>query len=242
MLNKQKFWDLVNIRCGWSLSRTPWKCACSNKFNIEHALTCTKRFHHATLWQTMKHHRQPTKISMSQRSHWTYITKADKQTIVTKSNQHVRWNEIRHNSKGILSIRLNRIFDIRVLCSIAVRYVNQSLQRYFSSNENEKKTKYIDKVMNVEQGRFTPLEFSANGSMGRESKRFYSVLPEMIVTKHEQKYHITMPWLPRKISFLLIRSILFYIRVSRDKNSSQEEMKVANDIKLSEQLSIVCKQ
>ena len=40
MLNKQEFWDLVNIRYGWPLSRTPRRCTCGNNFNIEHALTC----------------------------------------------------------------------------------------------------------------------------------------------------------------------------------------------------------
>ena len=42
MLNKQEFWDLVNIRYGWPLSRTPRMCICGSNFNIEHALTCKK--------------------------------------------------------------------------------------------------------------------------------------------------------------------------------------------------------
>ena len=42
MLNKQEFWNLVNIRHGWPLSRTPRTCACGSNFNIEHALTSTK--------------------------------------------------------------------------------------------------------------------------------------------------------------------------------------------------------
>ena len=42
MLNKQEFWDLVNIRHGWPLYRTPRTCTCGNNFNIEHAFTCKK--------------------------------------------------------------------------------------------------------------------------------------------------------------------------------------------------------
>ena len=42
MLNKQEFWDLVNIRYGWPLSRTPRTCTCGNNFHIEHAFTCKK--------------------------------------------------------------------------------------------------------------------------------------------------------------------------------------------------------
>ena len=72
--------------------------------------------------------------------------------------------------------------------------------------------------MNVEQGCFTPLVFSANGGMGRECKKFYSVLAEMITLKQKQEYCITMSWLLRKISFSLMRSILLCIRGSLGEN------------------------
>ena len=71
--------------------------------------------------------------------------------------------------------------------------------------------------MNVKQGCFTPLVFSANGDMGLECKKFYSVLAEMITLKRKQEYCITMSWLRRKIYFSLMRSILLCIRGSRSK-------------------------
>ena len=91
----------------------------------------------------------------------------------------------------------------------------------------------------MEQGCFMPLVFSVNGGMGRECKIFYSVLAEMITSKRKQEYCFPMSWLRRKISFSLMRSILLCIRDSRGKNVNQEEMKVANDIEMSESLSKV---
>ena len=91
----------------------------------------------------------------------------------------------------------------------------------------------------MEQGCFMPLVFSENGGMGRECKKFYSVLAEMITSKRKKEYCIPMSWLRRKISFSLMRSILLCIRDSRGKNVNQEEMKVANDIEISESLSKV---
>ena len=93
--------------------------------------------------------------------------------------------------------------------------------------------------MNVEQGCFTPLVFSANGGMGCECKKFYSVLAEMITIKLKQEYCITMSWLRRRISFSPMRSYLLCIRGSRGKNVNQEEINVANDIEISESLSKV---
>ena len=86
---------------------------------------------------------------------------------------------------------------------------------------------------------FYDISIPANGSMGLERKKFHSVLAEMITLKPKQEYCITMPCLPRKISFSLMRSILWCIRGSRDKNVNQQEMNIANDIEISESLSKV---
>ena len=83
----------------------------------------------------------------------------------------------------------------------------------------------------------TTVVFSANGGMGRECKKFYSVLAEMITMKQKQEYYIPMSWFRQKISFWLMRSILLRICGSRGKNVNQEEMNVANDIEISESLS-----
>ena len=93
--------------------------------------------------------------------------------------------------------------------------------------------------MNVEQGCFTPLVFSANGGMSHECKKFYSVLAEMIILKRKQEYCIKMSWLRKKNSFSLMRSISLCIRGSRGKIVSQEKMNVANDIEISELFSKV---
>ena len=43
ILNKQSFLDLPSIRYGWRLKRIPSHCACSNIFNLQHPLQCSKR-------------------------------------------------------------------------------------------------------------------------------------------------------------------------------------------------------
>ena len=144
-------------------------------------------------------------------------------------------------SKGFWAAGQLAFFDIRVFYSNATKYRNQSLQQCYASNENVKKIKYNNRVMNVDQGCFTPLLFSANGGMGCGCKKFYSVLAEMLTMKRKQEYCIRMSWLRRKISFSLTRSILLCIRGSRGKNVTQEEMNVANDIEINESLSKVHK-
>ena len=70
--------------------------------------------------------------------------------------------------------------DVRVFDLNAQRYRNVELKRCFQKNEEEKKKKYNERVLRVENASFTPLVFSANGGMGKECKKFYSRLAEMI--------------------------------------------------------------
>lgn len=57
-----------------------------------------------------------------------------------------------------------------------------------------------------------------NGGMGRDFKKFYSLLAEMIATKQKQEYCITMSWL--NDCWLTLLSIC----AGRGKNLNQEEI------------------
>ena len=67
-------------------------------------------------------------------------------------------------------------FDVRVFDPSASRYANQTMQQCFAKNEKEKKRNYNDRVINVDNGSFTPLIFSIHGGMGRECNTFCSCL------------------------------------------------------------------
>ena len=41
-LTKQVFWDLIQIRYGWILTRLPTNCEFGTKIDIQHALSCKK--------------------------------------------------------------------------------------------------------------------------------------------------------------------------------------------------------
>ena len=79
-----------------------------------------------------------------------------------------------------------RVFgDVRVFDLNAMRYKNLELKRCYLKNEDEKKKNYNERVLQVENGTFTPLVFSTHGGMGRECKTFYQRLTEMIAEKRD---------------------------------------------------------
>lgn len=59
-------------------------------------------------------------------------------------------------------------------------HLNQKLDTAFSSNENEKKPHYNQRIIKVEHGSFSPLVFSSYGGNGRDGERFLTELAHVI--------------------------------------------------------------
>ena len=146
MFNKREFWDLVNIRYGWPLSRTPRNCTCGNNLNIENPLTCkTDGF------ITLRHNRlrNITASLLKEVCHDVQIeptlqklTGEQFELRAAKTTDEPRFDVA---ARGFWVVDQIAFFDIGVFYSNATRYT---------------------KVANVEQGCFTTLVFSASGGMG----------------------------------------------------------------------------
>ena len=109
-----------------------------------------------------------------------------------------------------------RVFlDVRVFDLNAQRYKGLELSKCFKRNEDEKKKKYNERVLQIENGSFTPLVFATNGGMAREFQKFYKRLAEMISDKRNVNISTATNFVRTKISFSLLRSTLLCIRGSR---------------------------
>ena len=109
-------------------------------------------------------------------------------------------------------------FDIRVFNPTAGRYKNRKLNKAFEMNEKEKKEKkkaYNQRVLEVEQGSFTPLVFNAMGGIGREARTCYNRLSELLADKRKEHLSVVTTWVRRKMIFSLMRSVVLCLRGSR---------------------------
>ena len=87
-----------------------------------------------------------------------------------------------------------------------------------NNNNNEKKRQYSRRVLEVEQGTFTPLVFTSTGGMATdECKRFCSRLTELLALKKGDDYATTISWIRAKVSFAILRSALLCLRGTRSK-------------------------
>ena len=114
-----------------------------------------------------------------------------------------------------MASRSDCIIDVKVFNPIAKRYVNQDISKTYEVNKKEKKKLYNERILQIEQGNFTPLAMSATGGMGQECKKFYARLAEMIGYKMGTSYSIIAAWVRRKMTFSLIKSIGMCLRGSR---------------------------
>ena len=72
------------------------------------------------------------------------------------------------------------LFDVRVCHPNADSYRDLTPKQIYKKHENEKKRQYPDRVMEIEQGTFTPLVSTTTGGMADECVKYHSRLAELI--------------------------------------------------------------
>ena len=65
----------------------------------------------------------------------------------------------------------------------------------FMEQEEEKKRKYQQRVLDVEMGSFSPLVFGTNGGTEADCNCFLKRLAQKLSEKNEEPYHITITWI-----------------------------------------------
>ena len=79
-------------------------------------------------------------------------------------------------------------FDVRVFSPLATSNRQSAISTCFRSHNREKRRVYEQLVRDVERGSFTPLVFSALGSVSRPTEITYKRLASLLATKRDQPY------------------------------------------------------
>ena len=122
-------------------------------------------------------------------------------------------------------------FDIRVFDPNAKRYLNSALPQCHAQNEKEKMTQYNERVLQIEQGSFTPLLFSIYGGMSRDCSTFYDRLSNLLFEKRDIPPSVKINWIRTKISFALSKPCLLCLCGTRSLNRNIAT--VADDVQFS---------
>ena len=114
---------------------------------------------------------------------------------------------------GFWSRGVTAFFDVRVTHVNSKCNQGKETSTIFKEQEDGKKWKYQERVLDVEMGSFTPLVFGTNGEMGADC--FLKRLAEKLSEKNEEPYHIAITWIKSLPSFEILRSVHTCERGSR---------------------------
>ena len=105
------------------------------------------------------------------------------------------------SARGFWNRGQKSFFDLRVFNPLALCYSRLSLDASHAMNERDKIRKYSERIINVEQGTFTPLVFTSAGGMARQSQIFYKRMVELMAEKRREQKGFFTAWLRCKLSF-----------------------------------------
>ena len=118
------------------------------------------------------------------------------------------------------------------------------LQISYRSSQNPrkgKKVKYATRVLEVDQGSFTPLVFSCFGGMSRECSFFFKRMAEKLAEKRNLTVSETTYFVRVKINMSLIRSLVLCLRGSRSTRNHSASV-ADTDIVLANHMSDIKEQ
>ena len=125
-------------------------------------------------------------------------------------------------AEGFWTPGVTAFFDVRVTNVNCRSNQGKHAATIFKEQENEKKRKYIQRVMDVEMGTFTPLVFGTNGGMGLDCQNFLTALANKLSTKNDEPYASVISWLRIQLSFAILRTVHRCVRGSRYPFKSRE--------------------
>ena len=115
-------------------------------------------------------------------------------------------------------------FDVRVTHVNNKAQQGQSTSKTFKQHEQAKKREYLQRILEVDNGSFTPLVFGTNGGLGEECARFISALSNKISKKEDESYANIITWVRTCLSFEIVRSSIACIRGARGPFRSRQEV------------------
>ena len=82
----------------------------------------------------------------------------------------------------------------------------------YTSHENEKKTEYLPRVLQVEKATFTPAVFSTSGGIGKEADKLIRRMAECMSAKRGETYSSVVSFLRRRFRFDLLKTCIIALR------------------------------
>jgi hypothetical protein len=215
-LPKHEFRDVLLMRYDWPLPNLPSRCPCGQRFDVHHSQICKLggfvHMRHNDVRDLFGGQCRRVLNDVQIEPPLQHLTGEHLYPASANISDEAR---VDVRAKGFWLRQQSAFFDVRIFYPHAQCYRDKPLQQVYCSLEKEKKRHYGDRILQVEHGTFTPLVFSSNGGMGRETNEAIKRLACHIADSTGESYSSTMGLLRCRFSFTLLRSAITCLRGSR---------------------------
>ena len=219
-LNKQEFRDSICLRYGLRVPNTSSPCLCGKKNDIDHALSCKRGGY------VIKRHDRVRDLEAELMREVCTDVRIEPHLLPLANPNRVSGNKAENArldvaGNGLWSPMERTFIDVRITHPNCPTHIDKDIAQVYRTQENEKKSAYNERIIQVEKGTFTPIVFSTFGGMGPEAERFHKRLAELIAEKRNETYSSVVNYIRTRLRFCLLKSVLMSIRGVRGKNSSE---------------------
>ena len=157
--NKEEFQAAVCVRYDKKVPGTPSHCQCGKKNDINHMLNCKLGG-----YVSMRHNRVRDLEAELMRE-VCHDVKIEPDLIPIESDA-TRTGNTAHKARldvsgvGVWGPYEKTFLDIRVMHPNSPSYMDKPIEQVFLTHENEKKNHYLERVLQIEKGSFTPIVLS----------------------------------------------------------------------------------
>ena len=216
ILNKLEFRDAIALMYNKHLYGLPSLCVCGTSFNVTHAMNCKRGGFINIRYDAIKDFEASllSKVSMDVEIE-PQLQPVTSEILPGRCSNTSAEARLDIRARGFWRRGQNAYFDVRVTNPDSASQVNSSIPAILRKHEESKKREYNERVIQIEQGTFTPLIFTTTGSMGPECILYHKALAERLSTKSGERYDYIMNFIRCKLSFMCIKSSLLCLRGSR---------------------------
>ena len=235
-LSKRKFRDALRLRYDWVIPDSPSTSICGCNFNADHAMICKRG---GLIIQRHNEIRDLEAELLDMVCHDVAVEPTLQPLTGEKLNRGANTAPVARldvHCRGFWERQRAAFFVIRVCHPNADSYRDLTPNQVYKLHEDEKKRKYASRILEVEQGTFTPLVFTTTGGMSDECQRYHSWLAELISAKKQDNYATTMSWIRTKVSFAILRTALVCLRGTGPRQGRRANVQ-ENDLEIDKGLA-----
>ena len=172
-LNKSEFRDAVDLRYNRTIKGLPSKCPCGLKFDLTHALNCKKGGFITIRHNDIRDFEANLLGQVCNDVEVEPMLQPVSNEILPTSSAKSDEARLDIRARGFWRNGQNAFFDVRVTNPSSESLKNTTINNVLLKNEREKKRKYNSRIMDIEQGTFTPLVFTVFGGQSIECSIFH---------------------------------------------------------------------